>query len=89
MKIDEDFKFWGGVIGTIVALTVFAVVLDAVFSSGRLSCTRCGDSQKKEHVLVLHMKFGTQILDIPYCPKCFVKILDDPETLTWAGKGDE
>lgn len=85
MELSEDTKFWLGLVGILFGMAAVIVALTYASTPRGLYCSKCYEAKPKEYVLVLHMKFGKQILDIPYCPKCFVKILDDPETLTWAG----
>ena len=85
MELSEDTKFWLRLVGILLGMAAVIVALSYASTPRGLHCAKCNEAKQKENVLVLHMKFGKQKLDIPYCPKCFVKILDDPETLTWAG----
>ena len=76
-----DGKF---ALGFLVVL-ILVFVLAALAIADSIACTKCGRLHDKSQVLILHAILdGKQELEIPYCPKCYVEVVDSP-ALTWAG----
>ena len=81
MKIDSDAKmlcFLFIFLG-ILLITLFVAFLDGI------ACTKCREIKPKSQILLFHAILNKkQELTIPYCPKCYVEVMDSPD-LTWAG----
>ncbi len=76
-----DGKF---TLGFLVVLILF-FVLAALALADSIACAKCGKLKDKYQILILHVVTeDKKKLAIPYCPKCYVEVMDSPD-LTWAG----
>lgn len=85
MKIDDDIKRWILLFVWLLVPMIFA----ALAFYGNITCTKCGERKSKSSMLILHGVLDEKTeLAIPYCPRCYVEIVNSP-SLTWAGAGKD
>lgn len=88
-EISEEIQAVLAVLGIGFLLGAFAFVLDHLSPNDplheKVACAKCEAQLERGHMLLLHVKFEGQALNVPYCPECVAMLLNKPDVLTWAG----